>query len=373
MKVRDYIQERYPGMDLSVAPLNRDSEFCLINSSPHLNIPTIPQSYRRYGYGLLSYCAKKFIHDWFSDHGTPNGFEGIQAKLTNSGMSAIDLVMHVLTLGGRKRIILPSNSYFVSEELISSYMSRLFDDIITFEAGKEKLEKLVDGCMEDAILYLEIFANSPNMSFWDEVSIRKVSDKVAHVVMDGTLLGISRVAPKILNQRNIIYIESLSKNYHECESSQITSGVVVYPDYLEQAFQTRFFCSGGYLQLNDLLEMPFELYEVGKRRIMSIANHAKNFYGGAKRICEEKGISLSKVADPNNMPVVLFIDFQNKPRLKSFLRESGLETRGSFGHDSTYVLPIGLLWDTSPPGLARITFGSNDDNTKILKALNRIN
>jgi len=372
-KLRNLIEEHNSDIDISISSDNKTYEDRLVLNNPHLNISQIPQSYRRYGYGLLSYCVKKFVFKWFEDYEQNHLFEKVQAKFTNSGMAAIDLALNVIADGGTKRIIAPKNLYFATDELIDSYKNTLFYNISRFNTRRD-LEKLLDNVRGNEILYLETCANSPDMTLWEGNSIKELSREFEYVIVDGTLIGACKINPELFENDNVVYVESLSKNYHSETSSKITSGIIVYPSRLEELFQKRFYCSGVYLQLNDLMEIPIEIYDVGKERIMKISKNVQEFYKNAKKICQTGSIKVSELSDNIlNTPLVVFLDFQNKSRLKTFMEKSQLRQRGSFGHNETYILPIGLMWDTAPPGLARIAFGKNSDNSKLYGALREVN
>lgn len=372
--IKDIVQEYQSGIDVAISSQNRTFEDGLIRDNPHLNISNIPQSYRRYGYGLLSYVAKKFVFDWFKDFGKTGFFDRVQAKMTNSGMSSIDLALTSLsTVLGKRQIVAPKNLYFATDELLKSYQDTLFREVIRFDTTGD-LESLLSNLKDPKILYLEICSNSPDMTFWDEDSIKRYSKLFKYLVLDGTLIGSSRINPKIFENGNVIYIESLSKNYHLDSSSKLTSGIVVYPKNLEESLQKRFYCSGAYLQLSCLMEVPIEFYDVGKERVMEISSNVQEFYRNAKEICCDDRVKISRISDSIlNIPLVLFLDFHERERLEIFIKKSELKQRGSFGHDDTYILPIGLMWDTAPPGLARIAFGKKPANPKLYKALKEVN
>lgn len=372
-KIKDLIRTHSSEIDVAVSSDNRTFENNLIEDNPHLNVPKIPQSYRRYGYGLLSYFSKKVTFDWFEDFGRTNSFKSVQSKMTNSGMSAIDLALTTLsTQLGIGKIVAPRNLYFASDELIKSYQKNIFQEITRFDS-KSDLEARIAEIEEGTILYLEMCSNSPDMSSFDESLIRKYSGIFSYVVLDGSLIGLSRIDPSIFEYDNVIYVESLSKNYHLDDSSIVTSGIVVYSETLEEEFQKRFYCSGIYLQLNDLMEHPTDIYGVGKDRIEKIARNVQEFYRAAKKICGGSQIAISEISDDQRkIPLVLFIDFKEKSVLSAYITSSGIPQRGSFGHNQTCILPIGLMWDSAPPGLARLAFGKNRYSKKYLDALSEV-
>ncbi len=369
-KVKDLIKSHQSEINVAVSSNNRSFEDNLIQNSPFLNIPNIPQSYRRYGYGLLSYMSQKMVYDWFRDFKSSHLFNLVQSKITNSGMSSIDLAISTLSvlLEGRK-IIVPENIYFASDELIKGYENNLLTDIIRFKS-KEDLEGIIESNnTNEFILFLETCSNSPDMLFYNEEEIKKYSQKFKNVLVDGSLIGLSRINPSIFDNGNLIYVESLSKNYHQEESSRLTAGIVIYPKELEQSFQKRFYCSGCYLQLNDLMEFPVDLYQVGKERIKAIAENVKTFYMESKVHASKKSIHIASISeDIRQIPLVLFLDFQSNNKLEEYIRVSHIPTRGSFGHNSTYILPIGLMWESAPQGLARIAFGKESYNPQYVKA-----
>jgi len=373
-KVRDFINSHKSNMSLAVSSDNRIFEDSLIKSFQHLRIPNIPQSYRRYGYGLLSYFSKKLVFDWFEDYHMDKVFPLVQSKITNSGMSAIDLTLTTLSLyKGVTEIVAPQEIYFASDELLDSYGNSLFNNLIRFQS-QEDLEEAINNVEADSVLYLETCLNGPNMSFFDEESIKKYAEKFKYVLVDGSLIGLSRINPSIFETGNVVYIESLSKNYHDEESSRITAGLIVYPNGLEDIFQKRFYSAGNYLQLNDLMELPINIYQVGKNRIELIAKNAQKFYREARKNIHNESIELPNVSeDLKKIPLVLFLDFKENSRLEEYIRLSQISKRGSFGHNETYILPIGLMWESAPPGLARIAFGSEEYSPQIIKALSEVN
>ena len=367
--VKDFIAQSQGSIDISLSPVEIKLEEELVQRHPLLFIPPLPLPYRRDGYGLLSFCAKRFVYHWLKDYGQTDSTENVQTKLSNSGMAAIDLIFNALALKGGKRIICPKSLYSASSELIDSYKTTSSIEVLRFK-NKEELEEILKQPNEQSVLFLEVCANSPRMTFWENMSIKEMSKKVGYVVIDGTLIGASRINPDILNQGNVIYVESLSKNYHMEKSSEISAGISIYPSSLEDLFQSRFHNSGSYLQMNDLMEMPFELYDVGKEKIEQIARNIQDFYRSVKSFCQDGKVSISPIPeDLAKVPLVVFIDFQERSRLEYFLKQSQLKQRQSFGHEETYIIPIGLLWDTAPPGLARIALGRNSENSQLVHAL----
>ena len=339
----------------------------------HLKIRRIPQSYRRYGYGLSDCVARKFLCDWMNNYKYTDRFESIGIKITNSGMAAIDLCLNVLTTDKKRDLIRTSDLYYASDELIDFYKDRLLGNIYFIDENRENLPELIKKA-EHPIVYIERCVNSPNMSFWDNKNIFEIADKVDYVILDGTLIGAGRIHPEIFKKENVVYVESLSKNYHQKESSHISAGIIAYNRKLDENVQRRLFCSGIYLQINDILQIPYELFHVGKDRIFKISQKVKKFYIEAKKVVDDyKDIEMSKISlDYDKIPVVLFLDFKKKEKVERFIKESGIKQRGSFGHDETYILPIGLMWDTAPPGLVRLAFGAKDKNKNLLEALKKL-
>lgn len=373
-KIRTLVDAHKSEINLAVSSDNGFFEEDLIRENSFLNIPEIPQSYRRYGYGLLSYVSKKIIYDWFKDYQKEPLFHSVQSKITNSGMSAIDLTISTLaSILNKRKIIAPSNIYFASDELLKMYEHNLLE-VVTRYKSKEGLERIIENSdMSDFILFLETCSNSPDMTFYSEEDIKKYSEKFNYVIVDGSLIGLSRVNPSIFDNRNVIYVESLSKNYHQEESSRVTAGIVIYPEQFEESFQKRFYCSGCYLQLNDLMELPVDLYEVGKERIMTITKWVSQFYAESKECALKHSVHVAKISeDIDKVPLVLFLDFQSNDRLEEYIRLSHIPKRGSFGHNSTYILPIGLMWDTAPEGLARIAFGTEKYDPLYVKAFGEL-
>jgi len=370
IKIKDFLKKNYPSLNFFIAPSDTSAEEKLFKNSKYLNIAPASISYKRYGYDTLSYFAKKFVYDWFSDYNYKQIFGNIQAKLTNSGMSSIDLILNSLTHERKKRIIYPKNLYFAAQDLIKFYDKKIFEEVIEVNFSDPTFFNTLE--KENTILYVEAISNHQNMSYLDEDFIVSLSKKVEYLVIDGTILGASRISPKIFENGNVIYIESLSKNYHFESSSLITAGISIYPDHLEDIFQRRFYGSGSYLQINSLIELPYESYLLGKERISSIVNNVQEIYEELKYLCKNSNVHLSEISDLNKMPSVLFLDFDTRERLSYFLEESSLSERQSFGHDSTHILPIGLLWDSAPPGLARITFGKEKDCSGIFNALKKL-
>ncbi|MFW5871542.1 MAG: hypothetical protein ACOCUT_00400 [bacterium] len=370
-KIRTLVDAHKSEINLAVSSDNRTFEEDLIRENPVFNIPEIPQSYRRYGYGLLSYVSKKMVYDWFEDYQKIPLFNSIQSKITNSGMSAIDLTISTLaTVLGTRKIIAPENIYFASDELINMYKGNLLTDVIRFKS-KSDLENIIESNnTEEFILFLEVCSNSPDMTFYNEEELIKYSRSFGNVLVDGSLIGLSRINPSMFDNGNMIYIESLSKNYHQEESSKITAGITVYPKELEEAFQKKFYCNGCYLQLNDLMDVPIDLYSAGKKRIEKIAENVQEFYVGVKHQTPNNLVNIPEISDDlRKTPLVLFLKFQDNKKLKEYVSISGIPKRGSFGHDETYILPIGLMWSSAPPGLARIAFGTKKYSFQYTKAL----
>ncbi|MBN2566706.1 hypothetical protein JXB02_01315 [Candidatus Woesearchaeota archaeon] len=354
------------GLEPSIAPLGREFEEALARDNPHLNILPIVQSYRRYGYGLLDFMTKRFVHEWFRDFSAGDLFGTVQAKMTNSGMASIDLA---LTTTGLRRIIAPKEIYQCSDDLIRSYEGTLFASSERF-GSMDELERLVSDSAQDALVFLEYCSNSKDLTVWREDAIIRLATRAGQVIVDGTMIGAGRIDPKIFREGNVIYVESLSKNYHEEGSSRMTAGLTVYPTSMEEGIRQRYQSAGSYLQLAALAGFPFDLYAVGKERTFAIARQVRSFYEAALPICEEKGIWVSGIDEAiERTPLVLYLDFHDKVRAEAYIASSGAPQRGSFGHDGTYLLPLGLMWEDAPDGLVRIAFGKGGYPNSMLKAL----
>jgi len=367
--VKDFVSVNYPHLDYSMSPLSREIEDNLIEDHPYLEIRRISQSYRRYGYALCDFVARKLLFEWLSDYGKTKLFKKLGVKIVNSGMAAINLAIHTVNQHSKKDFIVPSDLYFASKELFSLYEKKLIGKVYFLKKG-EILNK--SNHRQNSVVFLEKCGNSPEMIFWSEEEIIKLTNFYRYVILDGSLIGLSRINPSILEQRNLLYVESLSKNYHLKESSNFSAGILIYNRDLEELINKEIFCLGNYLQINDLLQFPNKLYMVGKERIRRITNNVRNFYIKVRKLLMKSRIKISKIGlKYKEIPMVIFIDFKEKNKAKQFIYESKLKIRGSFGHNNTYILPIGLMWNTTPPGLIRIAFGVKSNNNKIIKAIKK--
>jgi hypothetical protein len=83
--IREFLLSRYSNFDYSLAPFTRNSEDRIIEEYPYLKIRRIPQSYRRYGYALSDFVARKFLYEWLEEYGAIDKFEDLGIKIVNSG------------------------------------------------------------------------------------------------------------------------------------------------------------------------------------------------------------------------------------------------------------------------------------------------
>lgn len=357
------------GLDTDVENKTMDKENAFIQKNSHLNIPSAPQSYRRYGYGLLNYTAKKFLYEWLTDYNEQTIFKNLQAKITNSGMGAIDLVLKLVALCyNKKRLLVAKDMYFATQELLQSYEGTLIEKIDWFES-KEELENLKKTVGEDTILFVESISNSFDLIEYDENSLVDYSEYFGAVIVDGSLQGLCRTKPILLEKPNLFYVESLSKHYHPGPSSTISAGILIYHNEHEKNVQKLLETSGIYLQIADLAQLPVDMYFVGKKRIFSIAQNMGDFYRDIKNL---KCITHSDLSLRSRMPTVVFLNLRTKKSLEFFMKEANLDERESYGHDNTVALPLGLLLDGASSGLLRIAIGTKGVPQTVLTTLREV-
>lgn len=86
----------------------------------------------------------------------------------------------------------------------------------------------------------------------------------------------------------------------------------------------------------------------------------------------ETSLPLASEQNQVEWPGVVFLVLRPTTRFTSrtlaerLIDSLGLPERGSFGHRSSSILPIGLRWETEIDGLVRIAFGSDDSAEELV-------
>ena len=382
MTVREFV-EQTSIIDPAVSVSSRLMENDLRERFSNLNIDIPTQSYRRYGYPLANYVAQRFWSDCCTYHGLDSSIlNRFRARVFNSGMSAIVAAIETFDLSAGDTVIYHNDCYFAT----SSYMEMLRRRGIIVHAVDVRDFKNVQALSHSnmhgrTFIVTESVTNHVRMITAPLTELAKLIDisttsAPVYLVVDNTLPGAPQIDPIVFcsDSNRIVYVESLTKYYHTDESGIRSIGIVIFPAILKERIDHITAVFGFYLQLPEVLALPYDLFHIGAVRIAQITDTV--------RLLTEYIASQQRL---RQLPFVISIPtpYQQKPtvtpwpgvifmRLEAhgecnatqcvmrLLSETGFLERGSFGHRATTILPIGLRWNNVDDGIVRIAIGSDD-------------
>lgn len=379
MKVRDAVAATGALLDQSIAVMSIAAEDEIRRRLGVSDMDRPPQTYRRYGYGLSNLVAHKFVESYVADFACDLDVIPV-GRLFNSGMSAITTCIEALSLDASDTIFYHRDCYFATAEYMKILESRgVGVRAIDMASGTVIHDLVAHRSMGRKIVFAESFANHHRMIRAPLEEFAATMRSGDFFMLDNSLIGASQLDPRVFlgNRCNTIYIESLTKYYHSDESSRVSAGIALFPECLRQAVDNTIAIFGTYLQLNDLLELPFSMYETGAQRVKRIAKTCRMFCAAAAEAIKARSlpirISMPLVGEQEQTawPGVVFLVLGPTSRSTSrdlaerLITSLQLPDRGSFGHRFSSILPIGLRWEDAEDGLIRIAFGS-DDSAEVL-------
>lgn len=361
--VGEFIQRNYPKLDKSISPIDTEVEKKIKQDYPNFvrrNTPNI-YSYRRFDYTLSEFLSQKFLYNWFCDFDEEAQFNEYAGLLCNSGMAGIHTILLHLISNEECILVCPEDIYEETAKLINNTLSKLTDVRYITEIDTNSVSQVTEKEGKTTVALIETITNTEGMSVIEKETIKQIAEKVDYILLDNTLLGAPRMVPPLLSNKNIIYVESLTKTYHTTQSAEISAGYIMAPEKLTNRLIDDLILTGSYLQLNNLLNLPYYLYEVGKENLKRISTTGHEFYQYIRKI-DSTAITVDQIdVSRSQFPPVLYLEFDNSRLVEQYLDATNLKQRGSFGHRHSAVLPVGLKWDDAPPGLVRIAFGYAED------------
>jgi len=382
--------KRFGIIDPAVSVISRSAENVLLERFSKLNVDVPVQSYRRYGYSLLNYVAQRFWNDCCVYHRlNQKVFNRFRARMFNSGMSAIVAMIEALGLSPGDTVIHHRDCYFATAAYLQILRQR---GIIVLAVDVRDLQSVQALCCGKAhgrtLIVTESVSNHIRMVTAPLAELATLAASAsAYLLIDNTLPGACQVEPTIFcsNDDHVIYTESLTKYYHNNESGKRSVGIAIFPDVLREQVDHVTAVFGFYLQLHDVLELPHELFCVGAARIVQIANTTRLLteylvsQQRSQRLPFIISVPTSYEGESGVIPWSGVIFMRLEPHgqctaaqcVARLLSETGFPERGSFGHQTTTVLPIGLRWKDIDDGIVRIAIGSGDSIDDLRRALGR--
>lgn len=374
-------------IDPAVSVLSRLTENALCERFPNLNIDVPVQSYRRYGFPLANYVAQRFWSDCCTHHGLdPSVFNRFRARVFNSGMSAIVAAIEAFDLSSGDTVIHHRDCYFAT----AAYLQMLRQRGVVVHAvdirDLENVRTLSRGNVHGLTLIVtESVTNHVRMITAPLAELASLATSTsAYLIVDNTLPGACQVDPTIFcfGGDHVVYVESLTKYYHTDESGTRSAGVTIFPATLRERVDRSTAIFGFYLQLQEVLALPHELFSVGAARIARITNTVRVLteYIANQQQHRQLPFTIS-VPTPYRQgsgvtpwPGVIFMRLEAHRECNAaqcvarLLSETGFPERGSFGHQATTVLPIGLRWNDVDDGIVRIAIGSDGSTDELCNA-----
>ena len=375
--VHDWFMSRYPLFDTQVSVSNPSADEKIIEDFyVRYSIRKRAMDYKRYGYAAADLVANMFAN-------ACGAFElGFVGTLTNSGMSAVDVVLRAMQLRPGDCVLTGKTLYSETAKLFQEW-NRI--GVILDRADTVSNNHLSFGAQLSPfrLAFFETLGSGPALPVLPTVDLlKKLWDKDITLVLDNTLPGgtldVFRIYAKLLEELHqprmrLVYLESLSKYYRVMGPDDVTAGIILScPGFIDQCNDV-VSRSGQYLPYSSLAKLPFELYEVGRRNACAASEAALKIADFLKTSPLVREVSYPTHYKGGAGAVIYFRAGGNDPFwiANAMYKVFGLPRR-SYGHPLTTWLPFGTTVEPTEPELIRLSAGYHEDAGKVIAMLEEV-
>ncbi len=353
------------------------TETALLERFPEFPFALDRPPYKRYGYIMNDLVATRYAA---SMQALDLGF---RARLTNSGMAAIDTAVRVAV--GRiakktpdgARIVHASELYPETPKLLEEYATMTNGACLKFSGG----ELWADEPRSDGdLFFMETVGNHPRMPVQNlEQMLRRFWNYNGTVILDNTIPSYLRLNPFTIYgqlretlgdpKMSMVVIESLTKYYRPRPESQITAGIIVAPESFIDECDAVIARTGAYLPFGCLEKLPWGAAEALKMTVAPSSLAASKVAGWLEQAIDIEWVSYPRQHDfPAGAGSMLY--FVPKESITAGMVKSFGACMGSFGHAKTTWMPWGqLVPGDYPESTIRLSCGWGDSSTSIIQGV----
>ncbi|OGH71090.1 MAG: hypothetical protein A3C90_00520 [Candidatus Magasanikbacteria bacterium RIFCSPHIGHO2_02_FULL_51_14] len=380
--VAEWLENNGGKVDLNVSPNPADREDERLMAKVFgVELPKIP--YARYGTTVSLVGAEWFCRSVGAEE------LGFAARLTGSGMSAIQLALRAAGWG---TIIAGKVLYGLTPEELNDLSATYGVPVHYVDSGNlEDIMSAVAAVEGKKTLFFETIGNGVPMPVLDLRGLLKEiwTREDVTLILDNTFATcalfnpfspancLARLTAELGNPAcTFVYLESLSKYYRaDVTRDPATGGVIMAPQkFMTERVDPRLM-RGHVIATPALLTFPADLYGACKRVMLRLSTNAEavaQFLSAHRRVGRENvwyPIEDNRGLFRDGMGGVLYFNVPGEERgVGARLFESHIPFRASFGHAESTHVDFGAF-GKDPPGLIRLAVGVNETPEEVVENL----
>ncbi len=382
--VREWVKNwSAPQLDLALSPRDRTVERMMAERMG-VEFPQI--GYTRY----RSILADVVAHEFARRVGALD--IGFEARLTNSGMAAVEAVVEAAEIQPGDNIARGEVLYSMTPQVLERRRGltggRLTLDVLPADAGN-----FFDAAKKDyqrysrRMFFFETIGNGRPMPVFEFDGVLRDVWRWENtwLVLDNTFLTCVLFNPFAVYARvreefgedprvKFVYVESLSKHYRAHGGfDHAPGGIVIGPkDFIAKCDEALQF--GGVMTTPTLLDFPYDLYDAAAAVMPQLSRNAAaaaEFLRGHSQTKEVWYPDLAeRLSQASGAGGVLFFEAKvEQPGFGERVLAEVIPPRASFGHDDTTHVDFGSLDPKFPPGLIRLAVGARETPQEVVSKL----